>query len=234
MIHYSSIIGMINNAALLLALCLLYDMMGFKLDTKKTFKQQILSAVVLGGIGLAIMSNPWDFGQGVVFDTRSVLLAVSGFFFGTLPVAIAMLFTGVYRFISGGAGMWTGIFVILTSGTIGLLWRHLRSANDRKPSIRELYLFGIVVHLAMLAWFFLLPWPLAIDVLRKISFPVMLIYPLATVFLGKLLVMSEQRRQVEENLKESEERYRELVENANSIILRMDRNGRISFFNEYA
>jgi PAS domain S-box-containing protein len=35
-------------------------------------------------------------------------------------------------------------------------------------------------------------------------------------------------------LRESEARYRELVENANSIILRMDREGRLSFFNEFA
>jgi len=35
-------------------------------------------------------------------------------------------------------------------------------------------------------------------------------------------------------LKRSEERYRELVESANSIILRMDRSGTIVFFNEFA
>jgi len=35
-------------------------------------------------------------------------------------------------------------------------------------------------------------------------------------------------------LQESERNYRELVENANSIILRMDTSGRITFFNEFA
>ncbi|WP_250461048.1 hybrid sensor histidine kinase/response regulator [Microbulbifer litoralis] len=37
-----------------------------------------------------------------------------------------------------------------------------------------------------------------------------------------------------EALRKSEERYRELVEHANSIILRWDKNGIITFFNEYA
>ena len=41
----------------------------------------------------------------------------------------------------------------------------------------------------------------------------------------------EQSREV---LRESEARYRELVEDANSIILRMDSTGRITFFNEFA
>jgi len=43
-----------------------------------------------------------------------------------------------------------------------------------------------------------------------------------------------ERRRAEEALRESEEKYRELLENANSIILKWDRNGRITFFNEYA
>jgi PAS domain S-box-containing protein len=43
-----------------------------------------------------------------------------------------------------------------------------------------------------------------------------------------------ERRQVEEALKESEEKYRELVENANSIILKMDARGDVTFFNEFA
>ncbi len=37
-----------------------------------------------------------------------------------------------------------------------------------------------------------------------------------------------------EQLHSSEKKYRELVENANSIILRLDKNGKIIFFNEFA
>jgi PAS domain S-box-containing protein len=42
------------------------------------------------------------------------------------------------------------------------------------------------------------------------------------------------RKLTEEALSESEKKYRYLVENANSIILRMDINGNITFLNEYA
>ena len=42
------------------------------------------------------------------------------------------------------------------------------------------------------------------------------------------------RVHAETALKESEARYRQLVESANSIILRIDTSGRITFFNEYA
>ncbi len=50
----------------------------------------------------------------------------------------------------------------------------------------------------------------------------------------ELLEGIERRKKVEMRLNESREKYRELVENANSIILRMDTAGRVTFFNEFA
>ncbi|MFZ5453364.1 MAG: PAS domain-containing sensor histidine kinase [Thermodesulfobacteriota bacterium] len=41
------------------------------------------------------------------------------------------------------------------------------------------------------------------------------------------------RKRAEEALKESEHKYRELVENANSIILRLTKDGKITFINEF-
>lgn len=44
----------------------------------------------------------------------------------------------------------------------------------------------------------------------------------------------EVRRKAETAIRQSEAKYRELVQNANSIILRADTRGRITFFNEFA
>ncbi|RQW77388.1 MAG: PAS domain S-box protein, partial [Methanothrix sp.] len=53
---------------------------------------------------------------------------------------------------------------------------------------------------------------------------------------GVVLIFRDitERKRAEEALQESEEKYRELVENANSIIIKMDRDGIITFFNDYA
>lgn len=51
---------------------------------------------------------------------------------------------------------------------------------------------------------------------------------------NELKKLEIKHKEVEKALRESEKKYRELVQNANSIILRMDTNGRITFFNEFA
>ena len=44
----------------------------------------------------------------------------------------------------------------------------------------------------------------------------------------------EDRKQVEEALRLSETNYRDLIQNANSLIIRFDSQGRLTFFNDYA
>jgi PAS domain S-box-containing protein len=43
-----------------------------------------------------------------------------------------------------------------------------------------------------------------------------------------------EKKKSEDALKKSKEKYRQLVESSSSIMLRMDKNGQITFFNEYA
>ncbi len=52
--------------------------------------------------------------------------------------------------------------------------------------------------------------------------------------LVRSILYAIERKRTREALRESEEKYRELVENANSIILKVDTSGTITFFNEFA
>ncbi|HRF90386.1 MAG TPA: LytS/YhcK type 5TM receptor domain-containing protein, partial [Desulfobacter postgatei] len=148
----SSFIGLVNNAALLLALGLIYDLLDFRQHGENSLSQQLVSGLILGAIGVAIMLNPWAFGHGIVFDTRSILLCISGFFFGFIPLSLVVIVTGTFRLIIGGTGMWIGLAVIISSGGIGLAWQYFLRNKARHPKTSELYLLGIVVHVVMLVW----------------------------------------------------------------------------------
>ncbi len=54
------------------------------------------------------------------------------------------------------------------------------------------------------------------------------------VYSANLKTEIRERQKAEEAIRKSEAKYRELVENANSIILRLNTEGRITFFNEFA
>ncbi len=196
----ATIIGLINNAALLLALALLYDIFFIKSSDKNPTSRRLINGLLIGSIGVVIMLTPVEFWPGLVFDTRSVLLSISGFFFGPIPTVVAIIMTSAFRIHLGGVGMWMGIAVIFSSGAIGMLWRHVRKTGLAHISIMEFYALGIVVHAVMLMFMLLLPWSALLEVLFKIGIPVMIIYPIGTALLGQLMLNRHNRIQTETEL----------------------------------
>ncbi len=220
----TSLLGLIQNSALLLAVAFLFDVVASRLRIRQSSLWKTLIGLTLGCIGIIVMQTPWKFGMGIVFDTRSVLLGISGLFFGLHSTVIAIAMTSAFRFYQGGTGAFTGIAVIITSGAIGVAWHHFRRHSLSKISWKELYFFGMVIHLAMLGLMFTLPWATALKVLSNIALPVIVIYPVGTALLGLLMVNRLQRERTEESLKESENKYRLLAENVQDVIFVLDMN----------
>jgi PAS domain S-box-containing protein len=227
-------LGLIQNASLLLAVAFIFDLAASRWQTEQASFRKALVGLALGFIGITVMLTPWNFGQGIVFDTRSVLLGISGLFFGWVPAAIAMAMTAAYRFYQGGTGAWTGVAVILASGTIGIAWRHFRLRSLADLSWRELYLFGIVIHLAMLGLMLTLPGGAALRVLSNIGLPVILIYPLGTALLGALMVNRLRRERVDEALQKERDLLGRITETSPVGITFVNRDGQIVFANQRA
>jgi PAS domain S-box-containing protein len=211
-------VSLVYNTSLLLVLVGLYSGIKFQLALPARLKD-VIAGVLAGLIGVAVMANPWQLQPGVVFDVRSILLGVTGLFFGVIPAMLTVVITGAYRIYSGGAGVWAGLSVIATSAGLGLLWRRLRPGLERKGGLLELYLFGVSIHVLMLVCMLILPWPVAQEVLRRISLPVMAVYPVGTVLLCLLLIHQRKNEETAKKLRESEELYRETVEAAVDGIL---------------
>jgi signal transduction histidine kinase/CheY-like chemotaxis protein len=204
----SIIIGLLQNTAILLAISLVYDYWWIKNDEPKNLLYNILTGFVIGVIGIVLMLTPWILIPGIVFDTRSVVLSVSGLFFGALPTLIAMLITGIFRLILGGDGVWMGIAVIALSGAIGIFWNKFRPIRKSKHYVLELVALGFVVHLFMLGCLIFLPGVQVFNTLKIITIPLLTIYPAGTVFLGTLMFRQYnnwQNRKASEKLSESEE-----------------------------
>lgn len=191
-------------------------------------------------IGIALMLNPWELSSGLFFDTRTILLSVAGFFFGFIPAVVGVVIVSSYRFYEGGTGVVIGIATSVSSVILGLLWRQFHEKLHELFGRFELYILGIVVHIFMLLCMFLLPLQYALEVLRSISFPVMLIYPIGTVLLGSLLSNQLSRKKAKETLKQAELKYRQaynlmqdVIESPkNVIIFALDREYKYISFNK--
>lgn len=204
---------LVQNISLLLASVLIVDILSQNWRGSRSVLQNIIIGILVGLIGIAIMLTPWVFIPGVVFDTRSVLLGISGLFFGSIPTIIAMLMTLTLRIYQGGPGAIMGVSVIVTTGTIGIIWRKLSHTSLEKKSSRELYLFGLLIHIVMVFLSFTMPYEIAIRTFSTIFLPVLAIYPLGTVLLGRLIITRLQRELMADTIAVNEARYRIVADN---------------------
>jgi PAS domain S-box-containing protein len=209
-----SFIALVANATLMLSLVYVYDLLNVVRWVSETWIGHVIIGIAIGGLGIFVMLMPWTFVPGIIFDTRSVLLAISGLFFGTIPTLVAVLMTATYRVILGGNGVVMGVSIIIASGIIGVAWRHARKHQLATLSFGTLYSLGLVVHLVMLALVFTLPLQTAISVLRSIALPILVIYPVATAAYGTMMVERLRRNQAAVDVRESESRFRALFEQA--------------------
>ena len=196
----SLIAGLIGNAALLLSLGLLYDI-AFRGGVRPApVLRQIAYGILIGAMAVVLMLTPVKWHTGVIFDTRTILLGLTGLFFGAIPTFLAMTIAAIYRIGLGGAGMIVGIATILSSGLIGLVWRRYRFHESKELSLAELYAFGGVVHIVMILCLFLLPLELARKAIAGLALPILLIYPVCTALLGNLLTDRQRRNRVDKEL----------------------------------
>jgi diguanylate cyclase (GGDEF)-like protein/PAS domain S-box-containing protein len=210
------IVDIIYNIALLLSLSIIYAITPVK-DPGITLKSKIFMGFIIGCAGLLVMLNPFLLVPGIVFDSRSILISVTGMFFGLVPTLIAAVMMAFYRIYLGGGGVYAGISVLALSATIGVLWNHFRLGRiSTKPKDigMEFYLVGLVTHMGMLLCMLLMPKKVAFDVIRAIYLPVLLIYPFGGYLLSMLLFNQQQRLLTIQQLSRSERRFKTMFEQA--------------------
>lgn len=212
--NHSVIFGLIQNLAILLLLTILYDYFWARNENTKTIFYKVGTGVIMGMVGVLLMLSQWTYKSGVFFDTRSVVLSISGLFFGPLPTVIAMIIIGCCRLLLGGLGAIMGLVVIVSSGTIGILWRYFRPEWKKRNNLLELIGVGVLVHLIMLCCTALLPIQVRAETINNISIAVLLIYPMATVLLGKIMIRQSTNWENKKALLLSEDRWQFALEGA--------------------
>ena len=231
----AALLALAHNVAVLIAMGLAFHALPDDWLLRRTPARQAALGVLAGAMGIALMLAPWRYVPGILFDARSVLLAVTGLFFGPLAAAIAVLATASLRLWQGGPAAVTGVAVIVVSALAGVLWRRLRRRDPEALSPLELWLFGLAVHAAMLAVILTLPGGRGPAVIAEVGFTVMGVFPLATALLALLLGAWVRRARNADALRLSEERLRLALDASHQGSFDIDlRTGGATVSEEYA
>lgn len=183
---------LIHNATLLVAVSALYTLFVQYTPLTPVLRKGGLG-LLFGGVAIIAMILPYHYAPGIIFDGRTIILAVAGLFGGWMVGGISALLAVLYRLYLGGVGTITGCGIIITSVVIGCLYRARLADHPEKAGFWGYVLLGGVVHCLMLLWMLTLPWPLGIAVIQQIGPVILLVYPLVTALLGILLGREEQR-----------------------------------------
>ena len=217
---------LLNNATLLLTLAVVYSLFIAPLPRERT-AVRLLNGLLFGTVALVGMLNPVTLVPGVIFDGRTVVVSLAGVFGGTPSAAVAALIATGYRVWLGGPGVVMGVGTILTAALMGIAFHALRRAGRVKLDALSLAVFGLLVQALALGWTMTLPAGLREQVLSQVALPFLTVLPVISLLFGLLLHNQEQRA-------DEGRRYRELVQNANSVILRWRTDGTLTFINAFA
>ena len=199
----SSFIALLYNAALLISLGVIYDALSIESIKNKTGRD-LISGLLVGMLGLAVMNTSWEMGPGLFFDTRWVLISLCGLFFGLVPTLIAAAMMVSLRLHLGGVGALVGSLVVIIPGGLGCLFAYILKHKNLPLDWFKLYVFGMLIQIMVLACMLLLPEHVRYKVINAIIQPLILIFPVCTMLVGLILKRQRDHHKSEYDLTESQ------------------------------
>jgi diguanylate cyclase (GGDEF)-like protein/PAS domain S-box-containing protein len=193
---------LVYNLSILVSISIISGFIGHR--GNKDWSRALLQGVLFGSASVIGMLHPLTVAPGLIFDGRSVMISLSGLFFGPLAAAVAGTMALVLRILQGGVGTMMGALVIISSALLGTLFYFRNKQHNCEIMIGQLLYFGVVVHAAMILLMFTLPGGKGISTIKLIGLPILFSYPLATILIGRILSESNERIRTIEALRESQ------------------------------
>ena len=210
------VLDILFNIAMLLSLSIVYTTHNLR-RLKAGPLRNLIMGIIIGAVGILIMSRPFVYQEGVFFDSRTILIGVSGMFFGLISTSIASLIMIVFRLFIGGSGALTGILSILCSLGVGTLWHRWRYPKliEEEPVARfEFYLVGLVISVLEVLSFLTIPNQAQFEIAKLMSIPILILYPVVIYLLSLLLTIQLREHTLANQLRLSEMRFKLIFRDA--------------------
>ncbi len=215
------LLTLVHNVTLLIALSVIW---GPILTLRKNYPNtyRILSGLLFGFSAIAAMATPLVFEEGIIYDGRSVVIALSGLYGGGIASLVASLVAGAYRIFLGGPGVYAGVASVIVSALSGLIVRRMYKNDPTNIPLYGIIIFAIITHVLVLLCQLLLPWPRGLTVIATIGFQYLVILSFGLCAIALIFTSIENRTLALQNLKADAELLQDVLSVNPSIVFSMD------------
>jgi PAS domain S-box-containing protein len=221
--------ALFNNLALFIALVALYRHIFGQFKNTRWLNRQILLGFAFGLFAIGCMHAKIPVFQGVLVDQRNAVVALSGAFGGPLAAALSALFAAAYRAHLGGEGVLAGVIGLCLAASAGTALHLARGsfASPRRAAASSLFATLVILP----GFLFIGDLRTGLGLMEAMALPYGTAIFCGIFLVGLLLNREEELYKVEQSFLASEEKYRELVEGTDDLIIRTDPEGRLTFAN---
>ena len=160
---------------------------------RETRHEQVAFGLLFGSIVALGMTNPLSLGEGVILDTRTLLVGAAVAFVGPLAGLIAMGSGIICRIAIGGAGTTAGIVGLLLAFALAVGCSSLLKDRIRNRILKDVVLGAAITSSA--AAFFVLPFELAMTLMASVLPTLLMVNVLGMIMIG--FVFRREVRQFE-------------------------------------
>ncbi len=209
-----SAIAILNSLGLLALLSIGIAMLQpSRLGETPGWRRALLMGLVFGGTVSAVMVDPVVIAPGAVFDPRGGPAMLAGVYGGPLAALVTAIMGAATRLWIGGAGTLGGVVGFAVYAAVGLGARWYFRRHRLRPTTPRLLALSLAGTLLVLPTLFLYPeWQTGIDILSHAWWMLVSCNVAGVLVLGTLLEQDWRRRQLEQELRQSESRSRAAAE----------------------
>ena len=224
--------ALFNNLAIFIALVTVYGYLLSKIKRVIWYKRQLIIGFAFGIFAIGCMYARIPVFKGVIVDQRNAVVALSGAFGGPISAIISSILAGSFRIYLGGGGAIAGFIGVNLAALVGIGINRFSGCFDSlfKASITAL----IAVIVILPGFLFVGDVQTGWGLMKAMTLPYGSAIFIGVALGGLLLHREEERNQIEWLLRESEEKYRELIEGTRDLVTHTDKHGSFTFVNHVA
>ena len=228
-----AISSLVENIIILLCFSMIFDFYWTKFRETSRMVMVYATGVMLGIIGFLLMVMDLKWFDYIRIDTRTVLLSLTGLFFGFKATATATIVILLLRiFVIGGT---PEIIAVESAYTIyaAFLGQLLCKINPKWRSgnwPKTLFILAFSTHIVMFLCLWLIPTSFnKAEIIKDIWWVVLIVFPAATVLLGRLLIEQMKRWNLREQLTISNDRFNKVAMCSDDVFWEINSIGMITY-----